>query len=266
MMPDQLVIHDGNYMEFCEGGTYAAGSFGCVPAQFRARAAGALTFESLGIPEYHENEWQSRIRDKDAAKSWLKDLTYKQESLNQGNRGQCHIYGNCGAMRTLATKQGGVPRCPSAQALAYYTWNGRSWGNSGADPRDSFECLMSIGAARAPLWPMDGDGQSSRFNTQAAKDDCLNMKLVRGVQLSSGQRGLSQLVSCALNNIPCAAWWDWWGHHTEQACYLAWDGGLLLGGRNSWSTDWGDRGFYLLAGSKRFPTGALAFVEMTYAR
>lgn len=264
-MTDRLIIDDSNWREHSEGGELAVGSFGCLRPKYRARAVPEFTFADIQIPLIPESEWGDRIRAKDAAKSWLKDLTYEQDSLDQDGRGQCHLYGNCGAFRTLTTKQGGIPRCPSAQALAWNTWDGRSWGNRGADPADSFETLIAEGAARDSIWPMDGDGQSSRYNTDAAQADALNMRLVRGVELGHEDDIWREVISCVLQNIPCSAAFNWWGHHVE----MPWAGlkgtEVCSGGRNSWGNSYADRGFFLLSGSRKRPSAAWAFVEATYS-
>lgn len=264
-MPNRLIIDDDNYRQHLGDGEEVTingqvRKFGCVRTPGRMRAAPQMTLAAAGVQLIPESEWAARAQQRLDDAADIKSLTYATECLDQDGRGQCWLYGNCGAFRSRCVIQGGVIRLPSVQSLAWAIYGGRSWGNRGGDPADSFEALMDQGAARSQLWPMNGEGQSGKCKTDAAEADRANNHLLVGVELGHENKRWNELVSCLLQGIPCAACWDWWSHHTEVCDYMP-SGNLR--GRNSWSADYGDNGFYELAGSKKFPSGAWAFVQVT---
>lgn len=262
-MAQQIIIGDNNWQEFVGDGESVVIDghrryFGFKPTAGRMRVAPFMTLEKAGVPLIPESDWASRAQKMLDDKADLKSLCYHLEPLDQNGRGQCHLYGNCSAMRGLSVRQGGVLRCPSAQSLAYAVWGGRSWGNSGADPASSFEALLEQGAARSEIWPMDGDGQSSRFATPEAEADRANLKLLVGVELGIDNDMWKETVSCLLQGIPVSVAFGWWNHHVCGYSYLP-NGNLVI--LNSWG-DWSDNGFGELSGSKKYPDQAFAFIRM----
>jgi hypothetical protein len=265
-----LIIGDHNWQDHAIGGPHAKGSFGCLRPKWKVRRNPLVTFADLSIPLIPEQEWGDRTKEMQADRSFIKDVCQSKGPqnfcLDQNGRGQCHVYGHCGGVRSATILQGGVIRLPSAQALAYNTWDGRSWGNNGADPAESFQCLVNEGAARHTIWPMDGEGQSSKFNTPQAKADTQNMRLVRAVELGHEAPILQEVFSCIFSRIAGSWCQDWWSHHEEAMCWAGFSGTEVCpGGRNSWGADYGEDGYFLLSGSKKTPDGAWAFAEVTRA-
>lgn len=269
-MTKQLIITDENahVHKGADGAIIVNGeakSFGCIRNPHRMRSAPGMSLAKAGIPLINKADFLKEIKQLYDDGADLKTLTYDLDALDQGERGQCHIYGNCGAMRTLSRKQGGVLRCPSAQSVAWAMYGGRSWGNLGDDPGKSFEALIESGAARSELWPMDADGQSRRCATEEAEADRENNRLIVGVELGIDNDMWTEIVSCARAGIPMAGCWDEWGHHTEIAGVAIVKNALKLLGRNSWTNDYGDRGFYILDTRWMVPDNAWAFIQMTQA-
>lgn len=73
-----------------------------------------------------------------------------------------------------------------------------------------------------------------------------------------------QLATALLNGQPAACDFSWWGH---SVCALALvpqkNGDLDLMILNSWGSNWGDRGFGVLSGSKKIPNGAISIRTVT---
>jgi hypothetical protein len=262
-----LVIGDDNWQDHCDGGKHAAGSFGCVRTPGRMRAMPEMTLENSGSPLVPQSDWKSRAEKMVAAKATLKDLAYDTRALDQDGVGQCWLFGNCGAVRTLSIRQGGIARLPSPQSLAYALRSDYArWGVNGGDPADSAEALVKFGAARAELWTDDpAEGRDSKLATDAAEADRENNRVTRCVELGHENDRWDEVVSCALQNIPMGVCFDWWSHHVEGVGVIVKGGELCLLCRNSWGADYGDNGFFALAGRKKYPSGAWAFVEATYS-
>ncbi len=228
--------------------------------------ASKLTMAAAGIPILQKASWPDLIRQQQASKSSLKDLTYDLEATDQRSEGQCWIFGTCEAARTCIVKQGGVVRLPSPQSLAYAIYGGRGWGNGGGDPGVSVDALQTKGASRTELWGETNDFQSSKYATPAAEADRANNKLVRVIELGATGDLWTEFMSCLLQNIPCGCTWNWQSHYTAGLyANLSASGEVLTGCRNSWGTAYSDRGFYELAGTKKVPDWCAAFVEMTFS-
>ena len=265
-MTKQLVIDDDNFREHIGDGETVVidgkpRAFGCVRTPGRMRAAPNLTFADAGVELIPESQWKARATKLIDEGADLKTLTYDLPALDQDGVGQCWMFGHCGAMRTLSRRQGGVLRLPSVQSLAYSLRSDyRSWGVRGGDPADSMEALMEHGAARDELWPTDPDvGRNSKYATAEAEADRQANRLLVGIELGHEHDIWQELISCLLQGIGGGVAFNWWGHHVEAIAYLP-NGNLLI--RNSWGNGWGDRGFGELAGAKKHPSGAWAFVRM----
>lgn len=265
----ELVIGDHNYQQFLGNGQWVDynGHRRYLSAKIqpgRPKLRGAMTLEQAGISLIPQSEWGDRIKDQESLQSSLKHLLKRHGATpsDQDGVGQCWIFGTCSAAETTILRQGGILRRPSPQSLAYQIYGGSGWGNGGGWPAESVQALMDNGAARASIWPESTSGQSSRYNTAQAQADCANHKLVKMIELGD-QNMFAELITCLLLNIAVGCSWDWWNHYTE-ACYAGLSGSEVCTGiRNSWG-EWGDGdGFGLLAGSKKTPGEAFAFLEMT---
>ena len=268
-MGQMITIHDDNSHLFSDeqaehGGVRRVFGAKMVPGRFRATPT---TLGDVGIGLFPESEWPDRIAEKAKAGSWLKDLTYGLPALNQRSVGQCWLFGNCGAMRALSVKSGGVLRLPSVQCLAYSLRGSyRRWGNGGGDPADSAQALVDVGACRDELWPSDPSvGQSAKYWTNAAQDDRLNLRCDRMVELGRDEDIWLELGTCLLKGVPVGVCFDWWGHHVWAAWLEFVSREVQLGIDNSWGPEWSDNGYGLLAGKRKRPDGAWAFVEMVQA-
>lgn len=68
----------------------------------------------------------------------------------------------------------------------------------------------------------------------------------------------NQVVSCLLQNIPCAVDFNWWGHSVCAVDVDVLEGEVVLDIDNSWTPSWGDNGTGYLRGSRKIPDGAVA--------
>jgi len=68
----------------------------------------------------------------------------------------------------------------------------------------------------------------------------------------------AQVVTCLLNNIPCALDFNWWGHSVCGIRAVNVGGEVCIKIINSWTDQWGENGMGVLKGSKKIPNGAVA--------
>lgn len=228
-----------------------------------------LTLRDVGLQVYSEAETKQRIAVKTANKSWLKDRVYSLERMDQNGYGQCWACGPCVAFRSASARQGGFVRLLSMNPLARDSGY-RNWGSGGGDPSDSVETLCTKGTARCtlpngqPLWPQDSSGHSEKWDTSAAKADYDNNRVTVCIEIRSGSAGFLEFCSAIIQDIPLVCTWSWWNHVTA-ANWLAVSssGEIQVGIENSWGEDYGDNGFGLLAGSRKYSSGTWGFVQVT---
>ena len=222
------------------------------------------TLEEAGIEVYDLPTIKERLAEEAANGSSIESLinSYNIPPEDQNGFGQCWLYGPCQAFAVTSLIEGEGYRFPSPNALAYMIGAG-GWGNGGGDPTDSTNGLINTGGVRRELWPSDASGQTTRYNTAAAKADCDNNKLTVVIQLSDDpQTMLLQSASCYLQKKVTIDTYDWW-NHVVLGVGAGWISGELQRRiRNQWG-DWGEKGFGWLAGSKKYSSPTWVVCRVT---
>ena len=232
---------------------------GCLPVEdWDVARMATMPFEASGIVLYDEKEIAERLEDMWAAKASLMHLGYQYDSLDQ-SRGTCWIHGTCGAA-SLMYAQANVPyRVPSPASVAYHCYS--NFGVNGGYPTLGVEKFQQYGAATTDLWPENGHSKS--YDKAETRDNRKFQWLEEVVELGSGEAAFWKSMSAICQGFPVGWSFSWWRHYV-YGCWGRVDNREVKGGiRNSWgNSGYGDKGFGLLAGSKKYPSWACAFLRM----
>lgn len=205
-----------------------------------------------------ESEYDARIAEQVKHRATAKDLV-GWPSLDQGTEGYCWFYSSTGAVMYLRKLMNQPYVRLSAHAGACKIMNHV---NRGAWCGLSAKFYREVGCPSVAFWPEKSMSRShDRPETwaNAAKHKVSEewVDLTRNVY--DQNLTLRQIDTCSLLNIPMAWDFNWWAH-SVFGCGLvkveAGSYGRLI--RNSWTDQWGDKGWAVLRGTKAIPDGAVA--------
>jgi hypothetical protein len=232
---------------------------GCLPVEdWDVASMATRPFESTGIVLYDEREIKERLEDMWRAKASLMHLGYQFDSLNQ-SRGTCWIHGTCGAA-ALMFAQANLPyRVPSPASVAYHCYT--NFGVNGGYPTLGVQKFQQHGAAHVGLWPENGHNRN--MDTAATRANRPFQWLEEVVETGSGEAGFWRTMSAICQGFPVGWSFSWWRHYV-YGCWGRVENGEVKGGlRNSWGNNgYGDKGFGLLSGSRKYPSWSCVFLRM----
>jgi C1A family cysteine protease len=192
---------------------------------------------------------------------------------DQGQLGSCVSFGSCAAL-DYARRRQGLAAMPLSELFVYYA--GRSLGgypldqDTGLEIRDGIQALVSYGAAPATDWPYDISRFADRPPAQAFTDAAADEATVYGsVQPAAVDDTIAaghpvvigfdvyasfesdEVASSGVMPVP-AKGEQLLGGHCVVLCSTPQDGTEIGGvpglmyrkARNSWSTDWGQHGYF----------------------
>lgn len=240
------------------------------------------------IPLIPQGEWTERIRDKEGNKACLSHLSMDWPSLDQNGQGYCWAYSTTSAIMMGRSRDNQPYVRLSAHATACMI---KGFRDEGGWCGLSAQRQISHGTPSVAFWP---EKSMSRSNDKPEvwANAALHKVTEDWIDLTASvyDRNLTfaQMMTCLLNNMPCALDFNWWGHSVAGADAVdgvaSFNGGMLrikdsgklmtyqqfdsqwntdfTAGfapriRNSWADSWGDKGFGVLAGSKGIPNGAV---------
>lgn len=213
------------------------------------------------IPLVPESEWIPRIRDRKKYKTGLRDL-FRAGKIGKvkDQNGQ----GYCWAYSTTRTAE----YVRAIMNLPYVALSAHSVGCKVKGFRDeggwcglSAQFVRANGVVPEALWP--AKSMSRSYDNTANWQDAAKYRILEDfVDLTRAvyDQNLTwqQLVSCLLQNIPCAVDMNWWGHSICAVDVTELDGEVCLDIDNSWTESWGENGTGILRGSRKVPDGAVA--------
>lgn len=258
-------ITDDNYRDYVPDSDYRlkdnqGNEFftGCLPVE-EWDAARMMTkpFEASGIVEYDEQEIAERLEDMWAAQASLMHIGYQFDALYQ-NAGTCWVHCAAGAASLMIASAGLPYRVPSPMSIAYHCYS--NWGVNGGYPSLAVEKFQEYGAVRTELW---GENERVKSLNERTKDDRKHQWLEEVVETGSGEQGFIRVMSAACQGHPSIVSYSWW-RHAVYCCWGRYDNReVKLGIRNSWSNNgYGDKGFGLLSGSRKYPTWSCILLRM----
>jgi hypothetical protein len=260
-----LQIDDSNYRDFVPDGSGLlrdrhGNEFwtGCLPiGEWAPARMTTVPFEASGIVQYDEKEVKERLESMWAAKSSLMHLTYKYDSLYQSH-GTCWVHGACVAASMLLAKANLPYRVPSPASVAYHCYT--NFGVRGGYPSLAVEKFQEHGAANTDLWPENG--HSRRYDDPQTRADRKHNWLEEVVILGGGEEGFWRGMSAICQGIPIGCSYSWWSHYVCGCWGRVENGEVKSGHRNTWGNGYGDKGFALLAGRRKYPSWSCAFLRM----
>jgi hypothetical protein len=266
-----LIIDDTNYSRWQNGEAHECGNeqryHGTLP---RRTQYGSLPFGVTSIPTIPMEEWPDRIADMERTKSTLKHIwadVMPKPVWDQDGLGYCHGFS---AVMCLAVQIFGVQGLPYVE-LSSSSVAGRvtGWRNRGAAIDDDLEVMVKYGACTTEFCPM----------TTANRADCKpgweeNALKYRVLRWYDGQsRNLLQQGSLLLTNKPTGVGLNYWGHAVTDMVLRDINKSLRatdperygIEFLNSWTKNWGDYGWGVRVGSRKYADQFYAIYEASLA-
>jgi hypothetical protein len=206
---------------------------GCFPTRHRYGERTGVVPADDYLEPIPRSKWKDYINEGEG--TFLADL--KRGILpvhNQGSTNYCWAQGSLRSAEINSLFETGSPILRSAESVAVPITGGR---NRGGRPDEALDRLISHGACRQDLWPLNSRDTSNW--TDAVAEDALDCRIVRWLMIESWEM---QVTAC-FHRLAIATGLAWWGHlvcfHTP---IILPDSSVGLRGDNSWGADWGDRG------------------------
>jgi hypothetical protein len=217
-----------------------------------------MPWENSGLVVYDERELRERLEDMWAARSSIMHRVYHTDALRQ-TRGTCWIHGTIQSAMMLIEMSGLPYRTLSPASVGAHCY--RNFGVNGGYPSLGVQKFQEHGATTVQTWPENGHDR--RYDTATSRAERPHNWLEEVVLVGSGQEAFIKLLSAHCQGKPGGASFDWWRHYVATGYGRHNGRELLLGIRNSWgNTGYGDKGFGLLAGNRKYPRWGCVFMRM----
>ena len=218
------------------------------------------------IPLIPRSEWSERIKEKEATKSRISDILRGANipSTDQNGFGYCWSFSTTGCIQALRAfnNQPFIPL--NGCSIAATIKQGRDEGGwCGLSCRFAMEHGIAPMGTGPGQWP----ALSRKYQTlePACREEMAKFKVSESwIDLTRAdydqEMTFDQVISCLLCNIPVALDYNWWGH-SVMGCDAVEVSKNSFGirPRNSWTDNYGDKGFFVLQGSKAIPDNAVGF-------
>ena len=253
--PKEHVIGDENFRQHLFAPPGQAKGFLGSAMRPRSCIEGVKTFNDLGISLVPESEWKERIEEREANKSTLKDFSIEAglPCKDQASTNYCWINAptHCVEVVNLLTTGEVASLSPaSAGARIKGFRNVGGWGSQG------LEWMRVNGVNRTKDWPDNAINRS--YDTPENRERAKEFVVIEYYILNS----LAERVSCLFANIPIADGYNWWSHEVTGVDPVWVNGKVAIRTRNSWGMSYGDRGFFVLEGSKMMADDSVAIVSL----
>ena len=236
--------------------TYETRNNGYVARDFERTPYGSIEGVPGGeVPSIPMEEWPDRIADLERNKATLKDLWLDSPIgiLNQGDFPFCHGFAACEAILIQRVKEGlpYVELSPSSIAAPVTNYK-----KAGAWIGRDLKQIVNVGAAPATLIPMltyQKKDFPAGWELEAAKYKVSEFAELR-------PRDFQQQGSALLQGIAVSVGQNFWSHAVLQLCVRDLNKSKPATDHNrygiefvnSWGSNWGDGGFAIQTGSKKY--------------
>jgi len=258
-----LIVSDQNADEQIEQhrhrlrGKVLYGQAGCLPRTIPFGEIPDVKPASFLFPRIPREKWADLIRAGQG--TFLGNLTRPVlPPHDQAQTNYCWAHGSTRAVEALRVYQGQLPLILSAESVAVPLTGGQ---NRGGTPDEALLQLRKYGACKQEFWPLND------LNIKHAKTGWDNDRLDHQVIAWADVENFADQMTLALHRIPVAIGLGWWGHLVCQLDPILFpDGTFGLGCDNSWGSDYGENGYFILTESKgTADLGAFAPISETFS-
>lgn len=206
--------------------------------------------QELLIPE---SEWEARIKEREERKTRLSDLV-DQAGLpckDQNGTNYCWINAPVHCIEIMRVVQNQRPVILSPASCGAPIKNFRNVGGWG---EEGLAWIAEHGVCPVEKWPANAIDR--RYYTEDNKTLARRYRCTEWMELRP--RNHAEMVSCLLLGFPVACGFNWWSHETTAYEPVWLDGEFGIRHRNSWGMNYGDRGYFVLRGSKKLADDAVS--------
>ena len=240
LYPNELIINDETHWREWHPSAQGFGTGWIKPENVGYGATAKQFPKSLLLPW---DEINRRAAEREANKTQLshKILASGMKPLNQQNTNFCFANAPVNAARVLQmlNNQPYVELSPASLACRVTGFR-----NVGGFAGDVLEIMQTDGVMPASIWPVNAIDQ--RYNTKENWEQAKPFIIPEWITLEP--ENLQQRASLNVQDIGVCVAYGWWEHEVYGCDYLP-DG--TFRDWNSWG-DYGDRGFFLVGGNKRY--------------
>lgn len=243
------VIDDSNYLRYADDSStkpmrrYDGRDYGKHPV-------GSMPFGAIPFPTYPEHEWQARIEEANAKKTFpiYHQLHRKVPILNQKRLPYCWAYAVCGAVQSIRACAG-FENTVHLSATSFAA-PGKNYREVGGWTGEAIGYANEFGISSIATWP---EAVCDKRYFRESREEAKLYGVGQWFELRP--RTIAEVVTCLLMGFPVTVGLMWWGHAIFYSG-LAWDRGLKVIGDNSWGPDWENNGRTVLDVSKATPDEA----------
>ena len=197
---------------------------------------------------FPRDEWDERIKEKDAKKSWLHDMVRgKKKTLHQNGKNHCWLNaGANGIMYKLVSQRGWTPQlAPSSMAWVV------NWANVGGYASQCIKAASERGCCTVDFAAGDANNCNPRSYKQGWEQDALKHLVVSWAPVPDPL--FDYTVSLCFVDEGCWGGCNWWRHAIYGAAKVRNNRGryeILID--NSHGADFGEDGFGWLTEERAF--------------
>lgn len=251
----EFVIDDSNWRQHVE--PIVDGQKVCrglIPRDFSTEpyAGYAASFSLPLIPRY---EWRDRIEEMERTKSRLSDLM-KQARVpckSQLRTNFCWIFAAVTAAEIARLIQGQpyVELSPASVGAPM-----TSYRNVGGWSTPGLKFSAEHGIAPVSLWPAAAIDR--RYDTEESRRERMKFRPMDWMEVRP--RNFDEKMTLLLNRMCIAEGYNWWRHAVTAVDPVVLDGTDRFGSRdrNSWGSNYGEDGYFILEEGRATPDDAVA--------
>lgn len=249
-MGSLIEIDDNNFKGFIDpiidGERKLCSSHGMFRPRSYMRGHTPELSDKVDIEVVDEDDWDDIIEQQEDEESSLYQLAKEGcRVLDQNGTNLCWINGVIySAMVARMLETGEQIRLSPASVGAPV----KSFRNVGGWGEQGLEYMVRNGCNLQDDWPANAINR--KYFTAENKKKAKENLVVEWYRTTSWK----EIVSAVLvHRIPVAVGFNWWRHLVCAVGVTKGDHDLIIA--NSWGTNWGDEGFGVLKGSKKYPDG-----------